>query len=86
MSEIIYTYAQLYKLRRNIPEAKLAVNQAIDLFERLGVRYKVDEARQWLQDLETGKESPLRAYPNNWYTVRYEHRDNDKAHARAHPE
>jgi hypothetical protein len=29
---------------------------------------------------------PLSAYPNNWYTAGYEHRDNDEAHTRSYPE
>ncbi|RRR74169.1 MAG: NACHT domain-containing protein [Candidatus Viridilinea halotolerans] len=57
LSEILYAYARLYKLRSNIPHAKRAIGQTIDLFERLGMRHKLTDARRWLQDLEAGVKS-----------------------------
>ncbi|GAB4176824.1 MAG: hypothetical protein Fur005_38830 [Roseiflexaceae bacterium] len=34
---------------------------------------------------QTATRTPLGAYPDNWYTVGYEHRDNDEALARSYP-
>lgn len=39
------TYAQLYALRNDIPAARASLAEAIDLFERLGMRRELTEAR-----------------------------------------
>jgi hypothetical protein len=44
--------ARLHTLRGDIPAAHAALTEAIDLFERLGMRRELAEARQALADLD----------------------------------
>lgn len=44
-------YAQLHTLRRDIPAARNALTEAIDLFERMGMRRELAEAREELAKL-----------------------------------
>jgi LuxR family glucitol operon transcriptional activator len=44
--------ARLHTLRSNLPAARAALTEAIDLFERLGVRRELAEAREALADLD----------------------------------
>jgi LuxR family glucitol operon transcriptional activator len=48
-----HLYARLHTLRGDIPAAHAALTEAIDLFERLGMRRELAEARQALTDLDT---------------------------------
>ena len=41
-------------MRGDIPAARVSLAEAIDLFERLGMRRELAEARQALADLDTG--------------------------------
>jgi tetratricopeptide (TPR) repeat protein len=47
------TYARLHMLRNDFDAACAALTEAIDLFERLGMRRELAEAREALADLET---------------------------------
>jgi hypothetical protein len=44
-------YARLYTLQNDIPAAKTAYNEAIDLFERLGMRRELKQVRVGLESL-----------------------------------
>jgi tetratricopeptide (TPR) repeat protein len=57
LSEIQPLAARLHILRGDIPAARAALMEAIDLFERLGMRRKLAEAREALANLETRKQS-----------------------------
>jgi Tfp pilus assembly protein PilF len=46
------TYAHLHILRNDIPAAHIALTEAIDLFERLGMRRELVESREELRRLE----------------------------------
>lgn len=52
MSEIQPLLARLHTLRGDLPAARTALTEAIDLFERLGMRRELAEARQALADLD----------------------------------
>ena len=45
-------YAHLHTLRGDLPAARAALAEAIDLFERLGMRRELAEARAELARLE----------------------------------
>jgi len=47
-----HLYARLHTLRGDLPAARAALTEAIDLFERLGMRRELAEARQALDDLD----------------------------------
>ena len=51
LGEIQRVWAQVYTLRGDLPAARVAFAEAIDLFERLGMRRKLAESRQALADL-----------------------------------
>jgi tetratricopeptide (TPR) repeat protein len=53
VAEMQHLQAKLYILRKNIPAAHAALIEAIDLFERLGIRRELVEAREELARLET---------------------------------
>jgi hypothetical protein len=46
--------ARLYTIRRDLPAARLALAETIDLFERLGMRRELAEAREELARLDAG--------------------------------
>ncbi len=50
-AEVTRAYARLHTLRGDLPAARAAFAEAIDLFERLGMRRELAEARQALADL-----------------------------------
>jgi tetratricopeptide (TPR) repeat protein len=50
--EIEYVYARLYTMSGDIAKAHAAITEAIDLFERLGMRRELAEAREELARLE----------------------------------
>jgi LuxR family glucitol operon transcriptional activator len=52
LAEIRRTYARLHILRGDLPAARAALTEAIDLFERLGMRRELAEARDALADLD----------------------------------
>ncbi len=54
MASIQRAYARLHTLRGDIPAARASLAEAIDRFERLGMRRELAEARQTLADLDTG--------------------------------
>jgi hypothetical protein len=45
-------YARLYTLRNNLPAARAALTESIDVFERLGMRHFLSKARAELAHLE----------------------------------
>jgi hypothetical protein len=45
-------YARLHTLRNDLPAARVALAEAIDLFERLGMRRELAEARAELAQLD----------------------------------
>ncbi len=51
MSEIHPRMARLHTLRGDLPAARVSLAEAIDLFERLGMRRELAESRQALADL-----------------------------------
>jgi len=51
IAEIQRLYARLHTLRGDLPAARAALAEAIDLFERLGMRRELAEAREALADL-----------------------------------
>jgi hypothetical protein len=51
-ADIQYQYVQLHLLREELPEARAALIEAIDLFERMGMRHELAEAREELARLE----------------------------------
>jgi tetratricopeptide (TPR) repeat protein len=53
LADIHHGYARLHTLRGDIPAARAALGEAIDLFERLGMRRELAEAREELAQLET---------------------------------
>ena len=53
-AELQRTYARLHALRGDFPAARMSLAKAIDLFERLGIRRELAEAREELARLETG--------------------------------
>ncbi len=55
---ILKTYAQLYTLRNDLTAARKSLLEAIDLFERLGMRRELAEAREELHRLEDQGEAP----------------------------
>jgi len=52
MPERAYVSARLHTLRSELPEAHVALTEAIDLFERMGMRRELAEAREELARLE----------------------------------
>ena len=52
LAEVQRTYARLYTLRGDIPAARASLADAIDLFERLGMRRELAEARTELARLD----------------------------------
>jgi len=52
LSHLQYLTARLHILRGDLPAARAALAEAIDLFERLGMRRELAEARTALTDLE----------------------------------
>ena len=50
-------YARLYTLQNDTIAAKAAYNQAIDLFERLGMRRELKKVRAGLDSLDTGQDN-----------------------------
>jgi hypothetical protein len=52
LAQIQRAYAHLHTLRSNLPAAHAALTEAIDLFERLGMRRELVEARAELAQLE----------------------------------
>lgn len=55
---ILKTYARLHILRDDLPAARTFYSDAIDLFERLGMRRELAEAREELRRLEEMGEAP----------------------------
>jgi tetratricopeptide repeat protein len=53
IAEIQRLYARLHTLHGDLPAARAALAEAIDLYERLGMRRELAEARAELADLET---------------------------------
>jgi tetratricopeptide (TPR) repeat protein len=51
---ILETFARLHTLRGDLPAGRAALAEAIDLFERLGMRRELIEAREELARLDTG--------------------------------
>ena len=51
VAQAAYQYARLHTLRGDLPAARASLAEAIDLFERLGMRRELAEARQALADL-----------------------------------
>ncbi len=51
-ADVIQVSAQLHILRGDLPAARAALTEAIDLFERLGMRRDLAEVRQALADLD----------------------------------
>jgi tetratricopeptide (TPR) repeat protein len=49
---IYHIYARLHSLRGELPEAHASLTEAIDLFERMGMRRELAEAREELARLE----------------------------------
>jgi tetratricopeptide (TPR) repeat protein len=49
-------YARLYTLKNDIPAARAAYNEAIDLFERLGMRRELKQVRVGLESLDGERE------------------------------
>jgi tetratricopeptide (TPR) repeat protein len=45
-------YARLYTLQNDLPAARAAYNEAIDLFERLGMRRELKQVRAGLESLD----------------------------------
>ena len=54
IAELHLTYARIHTLRGDIPAARASLADATDLFERLGMRRELAEARQALADLDRG--------------------------------
>jgi tetratricopeptide (TPR) repeat protein len=52
LADIYYGYARLHTLRGDLPAAHAALIEAIDLYERLGMRRELKEAREELAQLE----------------------------------
>jgi LuxR family glucitol operon transcriptional activator len=52
IAQIQRAYARLHTLRSDLRAARLALTEAIDLFERLGMRRELAEARAALADLD----------------------------------
>ena len=52
-----HLFAQLRVFQGNVPAAYAFLIEAIHLFERLGMRRELTEARQTLADLETSEAS-----------------------------
>jgi hypothetical protein len=52
IAEIRHLYARLHTLRGDLPAARVALAEAIDLFERLGMRRELAEARDELARLD----------------------------------
>ena len=52
MAHIQRNYARLHTLRNDLPAARAALAEAIDLFERLGLRRELAEARAELARLD----------------------------------
>jgi len=50
-AEVTRVSARLHILRGDLPAARASLAEAIDLFERLGMRRELTEARQALADL-----------------------------------
>ncbi len=61
--EIHLEYSRIYRLKGNILAACDALKRARDLFERMGMRRELAEARQALADLDTGVASSSDAAP-----------------------
>jgi hypothetical protein len=57
MALIQRTYARLHTLRNDLPAARASLAEAIDLFERLGMRRELAEARAALTDLDAKEAS-----------------------------
>jgi len=57
MPEIQRAYARFHTLRGDIPAAREALAEAIDLFERLGMRRELAQARADLTRLDAREHS-----------------------------
>jgi hypothetical protein len=54
----LHSSARLYALEENLSEAHKALFEAIDIFERLGMRRELAEAREELRRLDEMSEAP----------------------------
>lgn len=52
------TYARLHTLRGDLPAARASLAEAIDLFERLGMRRELAEAREEMARLDAIADIP----------------------------